>query len=188
MTTITDSLGPKPTAGTFDPQAKIANALGLKFATGANVQVAALNSLATGYWALFWVMNGLDKFLNRSDVGPFNWYGKDRTEQFGGYFERMNLSGEFIDLTLYFAGIWELIVAVPLVVATFVLLFRPSAKLTGRMLTMGFVLTGLTLIGFSVFDVIAGDRAELREHGLYLALMFVCCIWIGLNRTGSPSR
>ncbi len=137
--------------------------------------------MAAGYWAVFWVMNGLDKFLNRSDIGVVFWYGKDRTEQFAEYFSRLHLSPEAIGPTLFLAGIWELLVALPLIGAVIALFACPSEKHAKLLLGWGFVLTGLTLIGFSAFDVIAGDRAELREHGLYLALMFVCCIWVSSN-------
>ncbi|WP_282609555.1 hypothetical protein [Pelagibius sp. Alg239-R121] len=137
----------------------------------------ALNSVAIGYWAVFWFMNGLDKFLNRSDIGWINWYGKDRSEQFGEYFDRLDLAPGAIDGLLAFTGLWEFLVALPLIAALAAILTRPNAALTQSLMYWGYVLTGLTLIGFSAFDVVAGDRAELREHGLYLALMFVCCLW-----------
>ncbi len=129
--------------------------------------------IAVGYWSVFWLMNGLDKFLNRTDLGLFAWYGKDRTEQFTGYFERLDVPLHFIDPVLYFAGVWEFLVAAPLLAAV-VLLCRhgQSAKLN-RLVGWGFVLSGITFIAFSAFDVIAGDRAELREHGLYLVVLLV---------------
>ncbi len=137
----------------------------------------ALNGVAVGYWAVFWLMNGLDKFLNRSDLGWINWYGKDRSGQFGEYFSRLDLAPGAIDGLLAFTGIWEFAVALPLITALVLLLLRPASGLTQSLIYWGYVLTGLTLIGFSAFDVVAGDRAELREHGLYLALLFVCCLW-----------
>ena len=137
----------------------------------------AVNGIALGYWAVFWVMNGLDKFLNRSDIGWINWHGKDRSEQFGEYFSRLDLAPGAIDGLLVFTGLWEFLVALPLIAALAALVTRPASELAQSMIYWGYFLTGLTLIGFSAFDVVAGDRAELREHGLYLALMFVCCLW-----------
>ncbi len=141
------------------------------------VAVRALHAIAVGYWAMFWSMNGLDKFLNRSDVGPLFWYGKDRADQFGEYFTRLEWSPEAIHPLLVFAGIWELAIALPLIVAMIAAFAKPASDLSRSASNWGYVLTGLTLIGFSLFDIVAGDRAELREHGLYLALMFVCCVW-----------
>lgn len=144
---------------------------------------SALNAVAAGYWAVFWLMNGLDKFLNRSDLGWINWYGKDRSEQFGEYFSRLNLAPGAIDGLLVFTGIWEFLVALPLIAALAMRIRRPAAGPAETFVFCGYLLTGVTLIGFSAFDIVVGDRAELREHGLYLALLFVCCLW---NR--QPSR
>lgn len=141
----------------------------------------ALTAVALGYWAVFWIMNGLDKFLNRTDIGWIYWYGKDRSEQFGEYFSRLELAPGAIDGLLAFTGVWEFVVAAPFIAALATLFFRPAFRFAQPFIYWGYFLTGLTLIGFSVFDVIAGDRAELREHGLYLALMFVCCLWSRLQ-------
>jgi len=143
----------------------------------------ALKACAVGYWGVFWVMNGLDKFLNRSDLGLFNWYGKDRTNQFTEYFKRMDVNVDAINPVLFFAGIWELLVAVPLFYAMSLILRGQDSEKSERIMTWGYVLTALTMIAFSGFDVIAGDRAELREHGLYLALLFGCAIFTGLGKT-----
>ncbi|MGB1360777.1 MAG: hypothetical protein ACPG8V_01530 [Alphaproteobacteria bacterium] len=39
-------------------------------------------NLVIFHWAMYWLMNGLDKFFNRMDFGIFTWYGKDRSNQF----------------------------------------------------------------------------------------------------------
>ncbi|MCP5081402.1 MAG: hypothetical protein GY948_06855 [Alphaproteobacteria bacterium] len=135
-----------------------------------------LSSVAIGYWFVFWCMNGLDKFLNRSDLGLFAWYGKDRIPQFTEYFSRMGVPSDYIDPVLHFAGLWELIVCMPFLGGLILAFASPSVPLFKTLLATGFVLSGLTLIAFSGFDVIAGDRAELREHGLYLILLIVSCV------------
>ena len=30
------------------------------------------------YWVIFWMLNGLDKFLHSTDFGVFHWYGNNR--------------------------------------------------------------------------------------------------------------
>ncbi|MCV0427301.1 MAG: hypothetical protein K5905_17710 [Roseibium sp.] len=142
-----------------------------------NVAEIAISIVAAGYWAAFWAMNGLDKFLNRSDIGPFNWYGKDRVDQFTTYFLRLEISPDSINSVLCFAGVWELFVAIPLLVAIVAMVWRPGSTTARSTLYWSYFLSGITLIGFSVFDVVAGDRAELREHGLYFALLMACCLW-----------
>ena len=138
--------------------------------------------IAVGYWMLFWLLNGLDKFLNRTDLGLFAWYGKDRTEQFTGYFERLDVPVHLIDPILYFAGVWEILVAAPLLAALVLLRQRGANARLNRVVGWGFILSGITLIAFSAFDVVAGDRAELREHGLYLVVLLVSYL---LTRTAS---
>ncbi len=138
--------------------------------------------IAVGYWLVFWLLNGLDKFLNRTDLGLFAWYGKDRTEQFTGYFERLEVPVHFIDPVLYFAGVWELLVAAPLLAAVVLLCRQGKSAKLDRLVGLGFVLSGITFIAFSAFDVVAGDRAELREHGLYLVVLLVSYM---LTRTAS---
>ncbi len=135
---------------------------------------ALMQAAAIGYWLVFWAMNGLDKFLHRTDLGLMTWYGKDRTGQFAGYFENMGVSADFIAPVLIFAGVWEIAVAVPLLLA--LLLIATGRRPAGfsRLVDLGFFLSAATMIAFSIFDVVAGDRAELREHGLYLILIFVC--------------
>lgn len=143
----------------------------------------ALKASAVGYWGVFWVMNGLDKFLNRMDLGLFAWHGKDRTNQFTEYFTRMDVPVDAINPVLFFAGIWELLVAVPLFYAMSLILRGMESVKSERIMTWGYVLAALTMIAFSGFDVIAGDRAELREHGLYLALLFGCAIFTNQAKT-----
>lgn len=148
----------------------------------------ALKACAVGYWGIFWLMNGLDKFLNRTDLGLFSWFGKDRTSQFTEYFNRLGLDLGAIDPVLIFAGLWEVAVAVPLFWATALILRGQSHVRFEKILGWGYVLTAGTLIFFSAFDVVAGDRAELREHGLYLALLFGCAIFTGMIKTDRAAR
>jgi hypothetical protein len=139
----------------------------------------ALKTCAIGYWGAFWALNGLDKFLNRTDLGLISWYGKDRTNQFTEYFTRLDIPVEAIEPVLFATAIWELAVAAPFFFVIAQVLRGLDNVKTESLLTWGYVLTALTFIGFSGFDVVAGDRAELREHGLYLALLFGCALFTG---------
>ena len=123
--------------------------------------------LALLYWAVFWTFNGLDKFLNGgTDLGLLHWHGKDRDSQFGGYFANVGIPEGWVTPVLWFAGAWELAVG-GLFVATFV---RPAAQ---RVMTLGFTMAALSLTAFSAFDIVAGDRRELFEHGLYMAILLL---------------
>ena len=137
------------------------------------VRTAVRNPLAAtviAYWALFWIMNAADKLLNRTDLGPFTWHGKDRHVQFSTYFADMGLPTGLVGPTLLFAFAWEIVVGILFLVA----LARQSA------LPAAFTASAITFTGFSAFDVICGDRAELLEHGTYMALLLVG--WMVVDR------
>ena len=57
------------------------------------------------------------KFLNRTDLGIFTWYGKDRSVQFGGYFEKTAVSDAWLHPLLYLTGVIEFLVFIPLFLA-----------------------------------------------------------------------
>jgi hypothetical protein len=69
------------------------------------------------YWFVFWLLNGMDKFMHGTSVslgwGPlFTWFGKYRGEQFTKYFDRMELPHDGIAPLLGACGAFELGVAV----------------------------------------------------------------------------
>ena len=137
-------------------------------------KLVSIKLLLILYWFLFWTFNGLDKFLNNTDLGFFLWRGKDRTEQFARYFDT-DASNWFVDAAIYFAGAWELALGL-LFLAAIALFLRASTAAARQRLTaalLGLFISALTLIAFSILDVIAGDRAELLEHGTFLGIVLV---------------
>ena len=84
---------------------------------------ATVGNLALVHWAVYWIMNGLDKFLNRTDLLLFRWHGKDRLDQFSGYLTNTDISTFWVKPLLYFTGLIEFIVVVPLI-----LLLRASLR------------------------------------------------------------
>jgi len=145
----------------------------------------SISSLLVFYWAMYWLMNGLDKFLNRTDLGLFAWHGKDRTEQFTNYFSNSALPVKWIDGLLYFVGIWEILIFLCLV-KSLVSIPRLS-RLDYPWFEIGMKLGLITFIGFSFFDVIFGDRAELLEHGTFLILVVLTLHYIRNSEMAMPS-
>jgi hypothetical protein len=151
-----------------------------------------LGHIALVYWFVFWLMNGLDKFMHGISVSLaerplFTWFGKDRTEQFTKYFDRLDLPHDGIAPVLGSCGAIELGVA---------LLFGLAIVDTRRFETWlgaAFAASALLFLGFSVFDVVAGDRAELLEHGTYLGVVFVTAGFLAMTqfkpavRSGRPA-
>lgn len=129
-----------------------------------------LENVIIWYWFLFWLANGVDKFLNGRDLIVFSWYGKDRTEQLGSYFNLINLPEEWIDLILHTIGSWEIVISLFFLSGLIYIAQRGRKQNFWRIGRWGFFLTALTFISFSVFDIIAGDRFELLEHNVYIGM------------------
>jgi hypothetical protein len=129
-----------------------------------------LGYIALAYWFLFWLLNGLDKFMHGATVTPlFTWFGKDRAEQFGKYFDRLDLPAN---------GIAPLELAVAALFAVALLSTRQFETWLGA----AFAACALMFIGFSAWDVVVGDRAELLEHGTYLGVVFITAAFLALTR------
>jgi hypothetical protein len=125
------------------------------------------------YWFLFWLLNGLDKFFYGVSFDIFTWHGKDRHEQFVRYFENMGMEDAPIDGLLYFAGAIELAVAIPFLICGPMLLSRSTVvwEKGARIMHIGLAGSFAIFLGFISMDVISGDRAELLEHSIYLAVI-----------------
>lgn len=140
-----------------------------------------LGTIALLYWFVFWLMNGLDKFLHGVSVSLaerplFTWFGKDRTEQFTKYFDRLDLPQEGIAPLLSACG------AIELAVAGLFAFALADARRFEAWAGAAFAASALLFIGFSMFDVVAGDRAELLEHGTYVGVVFVTAAFLVMTQ------
>ena len=63
---------------------------------------------------------------------------------------------------------------------------QPRAPRTVYLARVGFLLSAVTLIGFTAFDVIVGDRAEVLEHNIYFALIVLT--WYLFGRRPVPPK
>lgn len=123
------------------------------------------------FWFSFWLLNGLDKFFARQDIGLLRWWGNHRVEKFTMYFDRLSLDPAFIQATLTFAGVVEFAAAAFFVVAGVRLVQgKPGvAYRTDLAITVSIVV----FLGFTIFDVVVGDRAELLEHSTYIGVLLM---------------
>lgn len=125
------------------------------------------------YWLIFWAFNGLDKFLDKSPIGMFMWYGKDREWQFSTYFTNMQLPLDWVMPLLHITGVVELLIAVIFMVFLIHRLFSKNPTKSLSIYNIGLEISAVIFIGFSAFDVMSGDRAELLEHGTYIGVIGV---------------
>ncbi|MGL1921275.1 MAG: hypothetical protein OCD03_09615 [Hyphomicrobiales bacterium] len=127
------------------------------------------------FWLIFWLFNGLDKFLYQTDMGMLTWYGKDRGWQFLTYLTNVQISADFVGPILRFAGIWEVMVS--LIFGAF-LWCQVKSKAQSKtkkieLYDLALKISMLTFIGFCGFDIVVGDRAELLEHSTYIGVVGV---------------
>ncbi len=141
----------------------------------------SLGFMILGYWAMFWLLNGMDKFLCRTDLGFMTWFGNHRYEKFTMYMERLGLSEAFVSPTLIFAGLWEFAITALCLLA--MAAFLKPTSLTTRMKHIYRAMGGtiVTFMGFCLFDVIVGDRAELLEHSTYIGVAVISYILLALE-------
>ncbi|RXJ72721.1 hypothetical protein CS022_13885 [Veronia nyctiphanis] len=138
------------------------------------------------YWAGFWLLNGLDKFLFRTEMCIFTWYGKDRTEQFSNYFAQSDIPPVWISPLLNTIGIWEVLISVPLCYAAWQ--YKPRFTLCRDYFNLGMNLGALTFLAFSMGDIVIGDRAELLEHGTYFILVLISFWYVNQSLGEAASK
>lgn len=132
--------------------------------------------LLSGYWFIFWLMNGLDKFFNEP-----TFFGVTRDAKFVDYFASIGLPEPLALFSLYAVGIYEIALGVLFFIG---LAFGRKFK---TIVLIGLEL-GITLFAlFSLGDILFGDRKELWEHGCYIGLTVLSYLvaqrHVSLNRT-----
>lgn len=124
-----------------------------------------------GFWFLFWLLNGLDKFMPGRSLGFVRWWGNNRLEKFGMYFDRLAVDVSAVWPTLVFAGIVELAAASVFAVAAWKLFKGQPGSV--RLADQAIALSIAIFAGFAIFDVVVGDRAELLEHSTYIGVLLI---------------
>ncbi len=122
------------------------------------------------FWALFWTLNGLDKFFNGSVVQTANglkevgWFGVTRDQKFIDYFAKLYLPKWTALSFLYTFAVLEIIVGLTFLL---ILLWRKMPSVYRRLV---FKASMFIFLVFSVGDILFGDRQELWEHGTFMVL------------------
>ena len=165
-----------------------------------------LNKLFSGitiiitFWGLFWLLNGLDKFCNGSfqpNLEPFStnsvlispdgenriiyeshpmetvgWFGINRDAKMIGYFNRLGLNKKIALACLYFLASVEVIIGIGFIYSLF------TKEKRNKIVRLTFKISMVVFFGFSIFDILVGDRMELWEHGTFLILATIHYVYI----------
>ena len=112
----------------------------------------------TLFWAVFWLLNGLDKFFNSPTFFGQNW-----GPEFNELFETLGLSG-LATPALYGVAIFEVLLGV----AFFYLLITRSSNSQ----LLGLVYSGIIALFtlFIVGNILVGAGDEMLEHITYIIL------------------
>lgn len=170
----------------------------------ANKRVRPLPVLSA-YWFLFWVLNGLDKFVNGTmqpmiskglEKGVLvgsdgeidsTLYGLEITGLFGvnrnaktvAFFERLGIPEPFSLGLLYAVAVIEVGIAA-MFLWGLVLLMKQGP--TYRAWTsLAYKLSIILFMAFCVVDILIGERIELWEHNTFLLILLVSYLWFGLQ-------
>jgi hypothetical protein len=136
--------------------------------------ILSARRIVVAFFSMFWLLNGLDKFLNRH----LFWYGDHRDQKFIAYFASIHLPSSVALTALYSLGALETLLGIGFLIALL------SRKIPLALSQIFFKASILIFLLYSVGDILFGDRAELLEHGTYLALIiisFTFFLWRGSN-------
>ena len=168
--------------------------------------IEKLNKLFSGitiiitFWGLFWLLNGLDKFFNGSFqpnlvsfstktvlVSPdlknkiiyeshpmetVGWFGVNRDAKMIGYFNRLSMNKQIALTCLYFLASIEIFIGLGFIYALF------SKEHRNKIVRFTFKISMAVFFGFSIMDILFGDRMELWEHGTFLILATIHYVYI----------
>ena len=146
-------------------------------------KLIGLETVIVLYWFGFWLVNGLDKMFHNTNLGVFHWFGKDRELQVTAYFSSLNMPEDMVAPALHVIGVWEIYLSLVFLCAGVCIIL--SSRHVQPLIRVGFFLAAFTFIGFTVFDVMTGDRFEVLEHGVYFGLVVLS--WFVFNYRRSES-
>ena len=169
-----------------------------------------LNKLISGitvvilFWGLFWLLNGLDKFYNGTNqpnlavtkgvimapgsdseilykmhpMEPVGWFGVNRDSKMIGYFNRLGIHENVALGSLYSIAILEILIGLGFLYALF------AGEKRNEIIRLTFKISMAIFFGFSIFDILCGDRTELWEHGTFLILATIHYVYILFGAPG----
>ena len=116
------------------------------------------------FWTLFWLLNFADK---ASGLGAGYWMGKNRLEQFVGYFNGIGITDPTVaHAMLIVMSALEFIAFIFFAVAL-VEHLQGHQEAERKFAFHGVVVSLIIFTIFAIGDQLFGDRAELLEHSIY---------------------
>ncbi len=129
--------------------------------------VARYATITVGFWSLFWLLNGLDKFFNEA-----TFFGVTRDAAFIDAFASIGMPAALALTALYGIGVFEIALGLAFAVA---LVSGPRLKgLTSLCLEASL----LMFVTFTFGDILFGNRQALWEHTCYIGLITLSMVFL----------
>ena len=109
---------------------------------------------------------------------PSGWFGVNRDAKMIGYFKRLNLHKELAIVSLYFIASLEILLGLSFLFDLF------SRRKHYNLIRLNFKFSMMIFFGFSIFDILFGDRMELWDHGTFHILATIHFVYILLAVPG----
>lgn len=164
--------------------------------------------LVLSFWALFWALNGADEFFNGSSapnlavtsgvaldaasgapafkvhpLQPIGWYGVSNAARFVAWFDQLGLPAGAALAVLYLLSAAQLAVAALFVWLVVRAVRREPPAASRRPHHAAFLASAALFVLLCVLDILFGERAELWQHGTYLALVLLSYeLWLSADR------
>ncbi len=142
-----------------------------------NKKVALAGALAL-HWFVFWLLNGLDKFLNAD-----NFFGVDFKNKLkgppgaDGLLSNLGFSDGWAAPIAVIVGICELVLALLFLAALVNFVWRRADA--GEAISTCLTLSVLFFALLSAGAVLFGDRAAMEQHGIFIIALVASRIFIG---------
>ncbi|MBV9706291.1 MAG: hypothetical protein JO125_02645 [Chloroflexi bacterium] len=121
-------------------------------------------SLLLAFFAIFWLLNGFDKFLDRY---PF-WFGAVHGVSLTDYFAHIHMPAQIALIILYSMGFLEMLLGMCFISS---LLISRSLRLLLSQISLKASILMFCL--YSIGDILFADRADMLEHGIYVTPIII---------------
>lgn len=138
------------------------------------VTIAAVLTL---HWFLFWLLNGLDKFLNTDNFFGVDFKNKLRGPESNGLLSNLGLGNGWAAPIAVIVGIIELVLALLFLWALYQLVRRQSDS--RDQISACITLSVLFFAVLSFGAILFGDRPAMEQHGVFIIALLASRIVIG---------
>ncbi len=134
-------------------------------------------AVLTLHWFFFWLLNGLDKFLNTDNFFGVDFKNKLKGPDSNGLLSNLGLSNAWAAPIAVIVGIIELVLAILFLSALVQLIRRHSGSV--EQISACITLSVLFFAVLSFGAILFGDRPAMEQHGVFIIALLASRMVIG---------